>query len=151
MVLKIQHLALQVAPLRQKTQPAAALRLDMSLAEPAGPHDVRQGQRICRIGLVALGRHRRAHMLGLQGHCRQAALDELGLQPGRQRSGFMTGTPQPWQEPLEGHRDHVLGQHLGLHLHLALVVDHADRRPRSTRRDLRRTPSPVSCVAASPQ
>ncbi|MBI2735436.1 MAG: IS110 family transposase [Rhodospirillales bacterium] len=60
---------------------------------------------------------------------RTAALDELGLQPGRQRSGFMTGPPELRQERLEG-RDRVrIGHHLRLHLHRAVVVDHADRLP----------------------
>jgi hypothetical protein len=123
--------ALQVAPLRQqKPQAVAAFRLDVGPTEPAGAHNMRQAERIRRIRLVALCRHRRAHMLGLQTDRWQAALNELRLQPGRQRSGFMTGAPQPRQERLKDRRNCIwIGHNVRLHLHLALVVDHADRRP----------------------
>ena len=62
-VFQIEELALQIAPLtQQQAYPVAGLRLHMRLAEPARPHDVRDPQRIRRVGLVTLRTHRGAHM-----------------------------------------------------------------------------------------
>src|SRR3546814_19117923 len=57
--------------------------------EPAGSHDVRKAERISRVGLVALRRHRRADMTGLQTDDRNALLLERRVQPRRQRAGLV--------------------------------------------------------------
>ncbi len=70
-VLDIEVFALEIAPLRQeKPHPVARLGLDICLPEPAGAHDMRNAEGIRGVGLVALRRHRRADMLGLQAYHR---------------------------------------------------------------------------------
>lgn len=84
-VLDIQELALEVAPVRQKqARPVAALRPDVGVPEPAGTHDVRDTECIGCIGLVALRRHGRAHVLRLQADHRKPELQQLRMQPRRQ-------------------------------------------------------------------
>lgn len=53
-------------------------------------------ERIGRVGLLALGAHRGAHMPCLQTHCRNANGDQLRMQPRRQRTCFMADAPQPF-------------------------------------------------------
>jgi hypothetical protein len=70
-----------------------------------------------------------AHAPGLQQTAGRPRLANSGCSQGT-ASRLHAGAPQPRQERLEGGRDRIrIGHDLGLRLHLALVVDHADRRP----------------------
>lgn len=53
-VLQVEELGLQIAPVRQqKLRSVAAFRLDVSLAEPAGAHDMGDAERIAFVRVVA--------------------------------------------------------------------------------------------------
>lgn len=101
-VLDIEQLAFEIAPEReQQAQPIACRALDMHGPEPARADDMRQRLGIVLVGLVALCRHRRARIAGLQTDHRNAQRLQLGMQPGRERSGLVADTPQglsPWRK-----------------------------------------------------
>lgn len=81
-ILEVEELALQIAPLhQQQTDPVTSLGLDMGLTEPAGPHDMRDAERIGRVGLVALRRQRRAHMAGFEADRWNTFRQQFGVQP----------------------------------------------------------------------
>lgn len=106
-VLRVQELAFQIAPVRQEQpQPVAGFGLDVSLPVPAGAHDVRNPERVCLVGLVALRFQRGAHVVGFQTDRRQAKVQQFRMQPGRQRPRLMAGPPQPAMIRLE--RDFVV-------------------------------------------
>jgi hypothetical protein len=68
-----------------------------------------------------------AHVLGLQAHRRQTELDQLWMQPRRQRAGLVPDTPQAPQIRLERAPDRLrIGHHRRLQHHLAFVVHHAN-------------------------
>jgi hypothetical protein len=82
-VLKVEKLALQIAPVRQQQpQAVAVFALDMRASKPAGPHQMRQTERIGPLGFVALSLQCGAHMLCLEAHRWQAELEQLAMQQG---------------------------------------------------------------------
>lgn len=63
--------------------------LDMSLAEPAYAHDVRDSECVGSVGLVALRGYGGTHMPCLQAYRRKPDLQQPTMQPGREHPRFM--------------------------------------------------------------
>ena len=81
-VLDVEKLAFEIAPLGQKkAHPVTGSLLMNGPGEPARAHDMGDAECIGGIGLVALRRHRRAHMTRFQAHRRNAERLEFGMQP----------------------------------------------------------------------
>jgi hypothetical protein len=129
-VLEVEELALQVAAMGQKKlQPIGALGLHIRLAEPAGPHQLREPQRVGGVGLVALGRHRGARLARLETHHRDAERLQFRMQPRRQRPGLVPDALQRGRERRQRLGDGLrLGRYRTLHQHRSLVIDDAQSR-----------------------
>lgn len=56
---------------------------------------MRDAERVGRIGLVTLCRHRRPHIAGLQADRLQPKRQQFRVQPRRQGAGLVTHPPQP--------------------------------------------------------
>ena len=128
-VLKIEELALQIAALdQQQPHPVTGFGLDVRGAEPARPHDMSYAERIGRVGLVALRRHRGADMTGFQTDDRNTALLQPRMQPRRQRASLVPDAPELRAIGCKRGRDRLgIGWHGRLHHHLSSLVDHANR------------------------
>ena len=128
-IFEIEELALQVAPLdQQQPHPVAGLRLDMRSSEPARAHDVREAEGVGRVGLVALGRHRGAHVAGLQAHDRNALFLEPRVQRRCKCAGLMPDTPELPAIGLQRRRDRPrIGRHRCRHHHFSSLIDDTDR------------------------
>jgi hypothetical protein len=126
-VLKVEELALEVATMGQKKlQPIRPLGLHIRLAEPAGAHQMRQAKRVGGVGLVALGRHRGAHLAGLETHHRNAERLQLRMQPRRQRPGLVPGALQRGGERRQRLGDRLRLRRNGtLHHDRSLIIDYA--------------------------
>jgi hypothetical protein len=89
---------------------------------------MRDAESIGRVGLVALRRHRRAHMAGLETYHRQPHLLQSGVQPRRQRAGFMANTTELLAIRHQRRRDRRgIARYRCGHHDLSSLVDDTDR------------------------